>query len=69
MEFRVGVAPWDRSEHILPRAVCEWLGIPQSPEVITGSGARSCGNLNDSARRSFSQIADAIERTWLTPDA
>jgi len=54
----------------LPDQVSDWLGIPSgSPELKTQVGEMTDAiTLNDDSGYTFSQIADAVERTYLNED-
>ena len=56
---------------MLPPAVCDWLGVASGDPVLYVSDKRAdkASQLNDRDHFTFSQIADAIERTYLTGDA
>lgn len=71
-EYRPGRYAFGKETSLfLPGKVQEWLGIDsQEPGVFNTVGiAESVIHLNDSQKKDFSYIADALERTFLVePD-
>jgi hypothetical protein len=63
-----GVNGYDGRNGTLPASVCEWLGLRSSdPGLHDKRGLRKAASyLNDKRRYTFDEIADAIERTYLT---
>lgn len=58
----------DGSSGYLPESVSNWLGIDSdNPRLYVDDQQFSAVNLNDYRLFSFDQIADAFERTYLTP--
>jgi hypothetical protein len=58
------------STGVLPRSVAEWLGVSDgNPDVnYDPEGPYTLAGLNDGQRLSFEQIADVIEREWLSEE-
>lgn len=65
----VGDLAYAREDQVLPDPVMNWLGVGSTdPELEKGDGSKpdSCSTLNDILKWDFNQIADAIERTYLS---
>lgn len=58
----------DSREMVLPWGVQEWLGTNHNPILHFPRATYSCGDANDTRRRTFAEIADALERTYLTDE-
>lgn len=60
----------DREIGQLPFDVAQWYGIDANPPLRLGADANlRATTLNDTMGKSFPEIADAIERTYLAPEA
>ena len=68
---RTGITfEYEEEMGMLPPAVRDWLGVASGDPVLytpIGHGDKA-SQLNDHDRFTFAQIADAIERTYLTDD-
>jgi hypothetical protein len=68
-EYRDDDDPEDYGVGVLPGSVADWLGVGQvNPNLYAPAleGKRSAASLNDSYHYNFNQIADAVERTYLS---
>jgi hypothetical protein len=54
----------DASPVVMPLEVADWYGVASSPAVKTTRGCEFLTTLNDAFGLTFSELADAIERTW-----
>jgi len=63
-------ATYDGEGGYLPRSVANWLGLDGINPIILREGAENCGvsatAMNDARKHTFTEIADAIEKTYLT---
>lgn len=60
-----GYTTYDGVENLLPNSVVEWYGFRDSnPDLLTDMGEVSAASLNDSYEWTFSQIAEAVRKTY-----
>jgi hypothetical protein len=55
----------DKSNHDAYGAVGEWLGVPEGQSRISYGGCEEFVQLNDSLGKTFSEIADYVEKECL----
>lgn len=58
---------YDGDEGVLPESVSQWLGVDRDPVLTNGKRLHvSCSTLNDHRRKTFNEIADWVEATYLS---
>jgi hypothetical protein len=63
--FKVRGFNSDRDPAVLPHEVAEWYGFSDINPSVSVRSMATATELNDNARLTFAQIADAFERTYL----